>query len=103
MPEFSSHEQSTFLPRRLITDNTIATYDCLHFMKRPRSKNNSHCALKLDMMKAYNRVEWSYLAVVLKMGFNHKWVTKIMQRITIASFLVLVNGVKTDDLILHEA
>ena len=47
-----SKEQSTFVPGRLITENVISSDECIHFMKRSKSEDNSYCALKLDMMKA---------------------------------------------------
>ena len=98
LPEIISQEQSAFVPGRLITDNVIAAYECLHFMKKSRSKNNSHCALKLDMMKAYNRVEWNYLeAVRIKIGLHPSWVKKVMQCVTTVSFSVLLNGSRQEE------
>ncbi|XP_021715423.1 uncharacterized protein LOC110683373 [Chenopodium quinoa] len=43
---------------RLITDNSIVAFEIFHAMKRGGEGKDGNVALKLDMSKAYHRVEW---------------------------------------------
>lgn len=73
--------QSTFIPGRLITDSIMIVFESMHYMKRKVKRKDCWMALKLDISKAYNRVEWNYLeAVLLKMGFDQTVVQLCMSR-----------------------
>ncbi|KAK3222006.1 hypothetical protein Dsin_009031 [Dipteronia sinensis] len=67
--EVISEEQSAFVPSRLITENAIIGFECLHSL-RTRSVQTRAMALKLDMSKAYDKVDWNFLAKVMgHLGF----------------------------------
>ena len=54
-------------------------------------------AIKLDLQKAYDRVNWSFLnAVLLHFGFNETFTGWIMACVSSISFEVIVNGGKSE-------
>ena len=88
-----SEAQSAFIADRFITDNILIAFETLHHMKTQCSSKTSFMASKLDMSKAYDRVEWVFLQkVLLKMGFKEAWVGLIMHCVTTITYSILVNG-----------
>uniref|UniRef100_A0A2N9FH09 Reverse transcriptase domain-containing protein n=1 Tax=Fagus sylvatica TaxID=28930 RepID=A0A2N9FH09_FAGSY len=78
---------------RLITDNVLVAFETLHHMHTTKMGRDGAMALKLDMSKAYDRVEWNYLeSIMRKMGFHTQWISMIMQCISTVSYSILVNG-----------
>lgn len=88
-----SETQSAFTTDRLVKDNVLIAFEYLHHMKTSCFGKKSFMALKLDMSKVYDCVEWLFLEkILLKMGFQASWVSLIMECITMVSYSILVNG-----------
>jgi len=50
--------------------------------------------MKLDMEKAYGRLEWDFVEQCLhELGFHSKWIQWIMECVTSVSYSLLVNEV----------
>ena len=60
LPNVISNVQSAFVPNRLITNNTSIAYELLHKMRNKRKGKLGQMAFKLDISKAYDKVEWLF-------------------------------------------
>jgi hypothetical protein len=74
---FISPFQSAFVPARNIQNNSILAHELMHTMKAKRGRGGL-MALKIDMEKAFDRMEWSFLlAILAKLGFHPTWINWI--------------------------
>jgi hypothetical protein len=92
LPQIISLNQSAFVAGRHITDNILIAYKTLHTMNFNMTGKHGFMALKLDMNKAYDRVEWSFLeGVMCRLGFGQRWIQLIRKCNSSVSYSVLVN------------
>ena len=92
LPKLISPWQASFVLGRLIQDNSIIAHELFHSMKKKKGKGG-YIALKVDMEKAFDKMEWSFIDEVLKcFGFSNKWIGWISQCISTPTFSILLNG-----------
>lgn len=93
LPRVVSENQSAFIKGRLITDNVLLAFEVLHSMKRNTRKKWGDVALKIDISKAYDRLDWNYIRLILtKMGFSCHWVEMVMLCVTSVRYFVRINN-----------
>jgi hypothetical protein len=99
VPIIILEHQSAFVLGRLITDNALIAFECLHTICNQHSKR-PFFALKIDMMKAYDRVEWNYLhGCLCKLGFDPIWIQSVMRCVTSVRYAIRVNGELTEPVV----
>ena len=93
LAEIIDESQSVFVPGKLISDNVLVAFEMMHSIDQRRKGKEAFMSVKLDMSKAYDRVEWAYLeAMMRRMGFNERWISLILMCVSTVEYLVLING-----------
>ena len=78
LPKLVLESQSAFMSDRLILDNILIAFETLHHLKNKRKGKAGLMAIKLDMSKAYDRMEWIFLEKLMeKLGFANRWISLI--------------------------
>ena len=91
--ELISVHQSAFVKGRLISDNVLITHEILHYLQHSEARVRCGMAIKTDMSKAYDRIEWEFLRnVLVRFGFHELWISWIMTCVTSVSYSYLING-----------
>ncbi|KAL9668794.1 hypothetical protein QQ045_006334 [Rhodiola kirilowii] len=91
-----SESQSAFVPGKLISDNILAVHELFHYIKTSNKQKGGFFALKLDMIKAYDRVEWDFLEwMLMRLGFPEAWVNCVMSCVCSVKYAVRVNDMIT--------
>lgn len=84
--------QCSFISGRQGCDNIILAQEAIHTMRNKRG-NTGYVAIKVDMEKAFDRLDWQFLEFNLRcLGLSNHFVELIMQCISTASMRVNWNG-----------
>ncbi|KAL8111933.1 hypothetical protein AgCh_019582 [Apium graveolens] len=92
LPSLIDVAQSAFIPGRVISDNVLLAQEL--FRGYDRVTGAPPCALKIDLHKVFNSLQWSFvLASLEKMGFNATFIFWIKACICTPKFSVKLNGI----------
>uniref|UniRef100_A0A803QD75 Reverse transcriptase domain-containing protein n=1 Tax=Cannabis sativa TaxID=3483 RepID=A0A803QD75_CANSA len=87
-----SPTQSAFLSDRLISDNIIIGQEVMHSLSHRKTGRLGWMALKLDMAKAFDRVEWVFIRKVMeRYSFPQRFIDLIMACVSTATFSFSIN------------
>eukprot|EP00253_Pinus_taeda_P026765 PITA_26765 len=90
LPGIISEEQSGYVEGRQILDNILLAQEMIHLL---HSRKEAGMLMQLDLSKAYDKVSWRYLEVVLEaFGFCRTWIKWILALIKSPRYSILVNG-----------
>ncbi|CAL1390428.1 unnamed protein product [Linum trigynum] len=93
LPRIVSEGKNAFIRDRQIVENVLLGHELMHYLKTKTRGNKGYMALKVDMEKAYDGVEWPFLLAILdKLGFNATWQGWIHECLRSSSFSALMNG-----------
>lgn len=96
LPDLIGPQQTSFVPGRHMIDNIVITQKVIHSMRR-KSGKTGFMAIKVDLEKAYDRLNWSFIFDTLKQtGLPLNLSRLIMECVTSPSMNILWNGEITE-------
>lgn len=82
-----SEKQSAFVEGRLLTDTALIASEINHHIRRRTQGNNGIVGLKIDVSKAYDKLEWCFLEnMMVRFRFNKLWRDRVMQCVKTVSY-----------------
>jgi hypothetical protein len=91
LPDYISQSQSAFIAGRHISSNVILTQEIIHSFKL-KSWTSQAFLLKIDLAKAFDRLEWSFISQALtRIGFSPHFINLIYTCISTPSLSILIN------------
>lgn len=91
LPSLVSPLQTAFVPGRKGVDNVVIVQELVHSMSKRRGKMGV-MAIKIDLEKAYDRLEWSFIRDTLNLfNFPNHLTYLIMSCVSTTSISVLFN------------
>lgn len=84
--------QGAFAPDVSIMDNILIAHEIFSDFKKKKGKIGT-MALKLDLEKAFDMLNWHFISACLtKFGFDHHWISLIIECVSSVSFSLILNG-----------
>ncbi|CAN7118348.1 unnamed protein product [Brassica rapa subsp. narinosa] len=91
LPPFISLNQSAFVEDRLLMENVLLASELVK--NYHKDSVSARCAVKIDISKAFDSVQWSFIVSVLEaMNLPAKFILWIRKCIELASFSIQING-----------
>lgn len=96
LPHIISPNQTGFIPTRSIHENIVVAQEMMHSMRKIRGRNGFF-VIKVDLMKAYDRLQWPFIhSVFVEVGLPDCMINIIMHCVESVRTNVMWNGSRAE-------
>lgn len=93
LPKTISDNQSEFVYKRKITDNTMISYEIFTHINKTNKRKKGFVRIKLDMEKSYDKLNWNFIhKTLIGIGLPNNIINLTMKRVNTVSLSILING-----------